>query len=73
MYLLLEIQTNTDGTIGTIATKYDNRQNAESQYHTILAAAAISNLPCHAAVMMMNTGAILASQYYEHVTGEAGK
>lgn len=72
MYLVLEIQTNTDGTVSTIITPYNDRANAESKYHTILAAAAISQVPCHSAVMMTNTGAVLAAQYYEHVSGMTG-
>lgn len=69
MYIVMEIQTNANGTVGTLVTSYDNRDQAESKYHTILAAAAISPLPCHAAVLLTEQGLILTNGYYEH--GEA--
>ena len=64
MYIVLEIQTS--GTVGTLVSSYENREQAESAYHTILAAAALSSLPCHAAVLLTEQGGILASAYYEH-------
>ena len=65
-YLVIEIQTNSDGTVGNIVTAKDSRLEAESTYHGILAAAAISALPQHAAVMLTSEGTYLASQCYEH-------
>jgi hypothetical protein len=41
-YLVIEIQTNSDGTVGNLISSYDNRNEAERQYYLILAAAAIS-------------------------------
>ena len=64
MYIVLEIQTNS--TVGTLVSSYENREQAESAYHTILASAALSSLPCHAAVLLTERGGILASAYYEH-------
>ena len=69
MYIVMEIQTNSDGTVGTLVNAYDSREQAESSYHTILAAAALSSRPCHAAVLLTEQGLILANGYYEH--GEA--
>lgn len=69
MYIVMEIQTNSDGTVGTLVNAYDSREQAESSYHTILAAAALSSCPCHAAVLLTEQGLILANGYYEH--GEA--
>jgi hypothetical protein len=66
MYIVMEIQTNANGTVGTLVTAYDNRDQAESKYHTILAAAAISTLPVHAAVILDEHGLILANGAYEH-------
>lgn len=67
-YLVIEIQTNSDGTVGNIVTAHGDRNQAESAYHGILAAAAISALPQHAAVMLTSEGTYLASQCYEHET-----
>lgn len=66
MYIVMEIQTNSDGTVGTLVNSYADRDHAESSYHTILAAAALSSLPCHAAVLLTEQGLILANGYYEH-------
>lgn len=66
MFIVMEIQTNKNGTVGTLVNSYENRDQAESKFHTILAAAAISTLPCHAAVLLTEQGGILASAYYEH-------
>lgn len=58
-YLILEIQTNADGTVGTIITQKDTLNEAQSTYYSILAAAALSALPVHAAVLMTNEGITL--------------
>ena len=65
-YLTIEIQTNADGTVGTIVTPHDTRNAAESTFHTILAAAAISELPCHAAVLITSEGYPVAYESYTH-------
>lgn len=66
MYIVIEIQTNKDGTVGTLVDSYENRGQAESKFHAILSAAAISTLPCHSAAMLDEHGLILANGAYEH-------
>lgn len=66
MYIVIELQTNADGAIGNIVTAYNSREQAFSKYHTILSAAAVSALPCHAAVILDNKGMQIAAQYFEH-------
>ena len=65
-YLVVEIQTMADGTVANLVNVCDTRMQAESTFHSVLAAAAISALPCHAAVMLTSEGAILADQHYLH-------
>lgn len=65
MYIVIEIQTNPNGTVGNFVWAYENRSNAEEKYHTVLATAAKSGLPCHAAVMLQNDGLQLAAQAYK--------
>ena len=65
-YLVIELQTNTDGTMGSIVTSFDNRNQAENQYHTVLAAASISTKPIHSAVLMTNEGFCLEYRCYKH-------
>lgn len=66
MFIVIEIQTNQDGTVGNVVTAYEDRLRAEAAYHSVLAAAALSELPCHAAVMVEGDGTFVDSQHYEH-------
>ena len=73
-YIVMEIQTMDNGTIATLVTTKNSHNEplteneAESTYHSILAAAALSNLPCHAAVMMTGEGIPLQNRCYKHET-----
>lgn len=64
-YIVLEIQTYLSGEVGTLITQHTNRNEAESKYHSVLSAAAISGLPKHAAVLMTNDGFFIESKSYE--------
>ena len=63
-YIVIEMQTNQDGTVGNIVTPYDTQPDAESKYHTVLAAAAVSALPEHAALLFTSQGTVLESKCY---------
>lgn len=65
-YVVIEIQTMDGGQVTCLATPYDSQMQAESSYHTVLAAAALSDLPRHAAVLLTSDGSVQMSQYYEH-------
>lgn len=65
MYIVIEIQTSGDS-VATIVNKYADRAEAEARYHGILAAAAVSAVPVHAAVMLTNAGTMVKSDYYRH-------
>lgn len=65
-YIVFEMQTNSDGTLGTLVTTYNDRLAAESAYHAVLAAAAVSALPRHGAMLVTNTGVTVLSQTYAH-------
>jgi len=65
MYIVIEIQVNGDQ-VGTIVNKYGSRAEAESQYHTVLAAAAISSVQIHSATMLSASGKELMNQSYVH-------
>lgn len=66
MYIVVEIQKSSAGTIATIVNSFATRNEAESSYHTILAAAAISSVPVHSAVIMTEEGQTLMFQSYTH-------
>ena len=63
-FIVLEIQTNTEGEVSTLVNAYDNQNEARNKYHTILAAAALSNLPVHTAVIMRNNGEQFARETF---------
>jgi len=67
MYIILELQTN-DGA-ATVVTPIQTAQTlneAMSRYHGILAAAAISSVECHSAIMLNERGDYVAKESYEH-------
>lgn len=64
MYIVIEIQTST--TVATIVNSYDNINQAESKYHQILTAAAISDVPKHGAVLLNDEGQRINSECYIH-------
>ena len=64
-YIVIELQT-TNGTTANIVTTHATREEAESKYHTVLAAAAVSNVEVHAATILTPDGFQLMSQAYRH-------
>lgn len=66
MFIILELQTNTDGTVGTLINAYTERNDAESKYHLVLSSAAISTLPKHTAFMLTDDGRVVKSECYIH-------
>ena len=65
-YLVIEIQTSADGKVATIITQKDNLNDALSAYYMVLSAAAVSSVPVHAAVLLMNNGAVIKSEMFDH-------
>lgn len=70
MYIVIEIQTNPNGTVGNIVSAYGNRDLAFQKFHAVLSAAAVSTLPVHAAVILDNHGLQIAAECFEHVEQE---
>ena len=64
MYIVIEIQTSA--TVATLVNSYDDRNQAESKYHQILTAAALSNVPKHSAVLMNDVGQTIKNETYIH-------
>ena len=71
-YYIVEVQQYADGTFGHLVHyAYDAdpdiaRLKGESKYHEVLAAAAISNLPTHSAIMFSTEGFPVMHQCYKH-------
>lgn len=66
MFIVIELQKINDEQVANIVNAYTEQKVAEQKYHTILAAAAVSSLPCHAAVMLDEKGRMIKSEYYTH-------
>ena len=67
-YVVVEVQTAADGTVATLVTSHRDQNEAESAYHGVLAAAAISAVPMHGAVMFANDGIFMEGRCYRHET-----
>lgn len=66
MFIVIELQKNADGNVANIVTQHATQAEAESAYHSILASAAISNVPVHSAVIVTEEGFTLMHQCYKH-------
>ena len=64
MYIVVEIQTSN--TVATLVNSYEDRNQAESKYHQILTAAALSSVPKHSAVLMNDVGQTIKNETYIH-------
>lgn len=65
VYVVIEIQSNNE-TASTLINSYTNRNEADSKFHQILSAAALSSIPTHSAVLLTDTGKMLKNETYEH-------
>lgn len=65
-YIVVELQTDKNGSVGDILTAYDSQSEAESKYYAVLSTAAVSSVPEHAAVLMTSTGGVLEGKCYTH-------
>lgn len=63
-FIVLEIQVSD--TVGILTYAYDTENEALAKFHTILAAAAGSNLPRHTAMIIDEVGGVVRSECVEH-------
>lgn len=66
MYIVIELQRNDQGVVSNIVTAFDTLAEAESKYHSILAAAAISKMPVHSAIIVSEEAFPVKYQCYKH-------
>lgn len=62
-FTAIEIQ---NGIVGSNVWTYDNQNEAESKYHSVLSVAATSSVACHAAILVSEEGFPLAHACYKH-------
>ena len=69
-YIVIEIQRFENGQMSTPAYAYDNLNSAEAKFHSVMASAAVSALPRHAAIMISDEGFPMRHEFYTHVEEE---
>ena len=70
-YIVIELQTNEQGSVANVVWAYADENEAFSKYHSVLSAAAISSVPVHSCVILRNDGLQIAAQSYTHETEQA--
>ena len=65
-YIVVELQTNTNGAVGNLVWAFDDLNAAESKYHAVLSAAAISALPMHAGILVQSDGRLVERGCFVH-------
>jgi len=65
MYIVIELQTN-NGKTANIVNAYADLNTAFNKYHSILAAAAVSTVEVHTAVILNEVGNTIASGHFAH-------
>ena len=64
-YVVIELQENGEQ-VANLVNAYESVNQAEQKYHQILSAAAVSQVPCHSAVMLNSEGMYIKSESYKH-------
>ena len=65
MFYVIEIQTSESGAV--IPFVFNNRNDAEAKYHSLLAVASLSSIPKHGAMLFNDDGFVIKSEVYNHV------
>lgn len=66
MYIVIELQSNTDGVVSNLVTSHNTLAEAESKFHSILASAAVNDVPVHSAIIVSEEGFPVAHKCYKH-------
>ena len=65
-YIVMEVQDA--GTPAILPNTYTDLPNAMAKYHTVLAAAAVSQVPYHACFLVTSEGVMTQSEVYDRRT-----
>ena len=68
-YIVIEMQTS-NGTTSVLTTTKSNINEAENKYHTVLAAAAISQVDVHSAALLNERGQFIKYECFDHTEPE---
>lgn len=67
-YTTIENQVRNDGSKGLLYDHFDNLSQAEAKFFTVCAAAAVSEIPYHAAFIIDDAGLVIGSKVYDRRT-----
>ena len=67
MYIVIELQTNNNTTAVVPPTAYSSLSVALQKYYTILAAAAVSSVETHSAVILNEEGSVIRKDSFTHI------
>jgi hypothetical protein len=70
MYIVIEMQTNDGVTAVVPPVAFATRNEAEARYHSILSAAAVSEVEIHACAILNEHGIAVQCHFYEHPKSE---
>lgn len=65
MFAVIEIQKNGTSAV-PLTSLYENKDDAYSKYHQVLAAAAISQVPEHSAILVSEEGNYMFHEKFIH-------
>ena len=69
-YTTIENQVREDGSKGLLYDHFDNLNAALAKYYTICAAAAVSEIPYHAAHMIRSDGIVMEQRVFDRRSNE---
>lgn len=70
-FIVIEIQHYANGTTGIVPpASFEDRNKAEEKYHTVLAAAAVSDVFDHVCTMLDREGHTIKSEHFPHGQSE---
>lgn len=65
-YIVIELQKNADGALTHLVTNHNTLAEAESKFYSILAYAAVSEIPAHSAIIVSEEGFPVKHNCYKH-------
>lgn len=66
MFIVIELQTNSEGQVSSLVYPYEDENEAMSKYHAVLSVAATSALPKHACCIITDEGFYLKHECFKH-------
>lgn len=65
-YIVIELQKNSDGSVGNLVYAFNTKAQAESKYYSVLSAAAVSTVPVHSAILIQEDAMPIAFKSFTH-------